>query len=81
MRDLVVPAELRRAVLAVQTARQEGVAALERARGETAAMRALANGARVLEDHPALLQLRTVQAAGEGAGMVVIQVPAQRDRA
>jgi regulator of protease activity HflC (stomatin/prohibitin superfamily) len=77
VRDIVMPAELRRAVLAVQTARQEGVAALERARGETAAMRALANGARVLEEHPALLQLRTVQAAGDNGGMVVVQVPAQ----
>jgi regulator of protease activity HflC (stomatin/prohibitin superfamily) len=74
VRDIVVPAELRRAAMAVQSARQEGLAALERARGETAAMRALANGARVLEEHPALLQLRTVQAAGESAGTVVVHV-------
>lgn len=73
VRDLVVPAELRRAAMAVLAARQEGLAALERARGETAAMRALANGAKVLEDHPALLQLRTVQSAGT----VVVHVPGQ----
>ncbi|GAB2698630.1 SPFH domain-containing protein [Thalassiella azotivora] len=76
VRDLVVPAEVRRAVLAVQTAKQEGLARLERARAETAAVRALANGARVLQDNPALLQLRTVQAAGESAGTVVLSLGA-----
>lgn len=77
IRDLVVPVELRRALTAVQSARQEGLASLERARGETAALRAMANGARLLAEHPALLQLRTVQAAGAGAGTVVVELPRQ----
>lgn len=62
------------AVLALVTARQEGLAELERARSQTAALRALANGARVLEDSPGLLQLRTAQAAAEGGGTVVVQL-------
>jgi len=42
-------------------ARREGLAALERARGETAALRNLANAARMIEQNPHLLQLRTLQ--------------------
>lgn len=75
VRDVVVPGELRRAALAVASARQEGLAELERARAQTAAIRALANGAKVLADHPALLQLRTAQAAAEAGGTVVVTVP------
>jgi regulator of protease activity HflC (stomatin/prohibitin superfamily) len=74
VRDIVVPGEIRRAVLAQVTARQEGLAELERARAQTAALRALANGARVLEDHPGLLQLSTTRAAAEGGGTVVVQL-------
>jgi regulator of protease activity HflC (stomatin/prohibitin superfamily) len=72
IRDVAAPVEVRRAQLALHTARQDGLAALERARGETAALRALANGARVLADHPALLQVRTAEAAGRTGGTVVL---------
>ena len=74
VRDVVLPGELRRAALAVAAARQDGLAELERARAQTASMRALANGARVLEDHPALLQLRTAEAAASNGGTVVVQL-------
>lgn len=74
VRDVVVPGEIRRAVLAQATARQEGLAELERARAQTAALRALANGARVLEENPGLLQLTTAKAAAEGGGTVVVQL-------
>ena len=72
LRDVVVPAELRRAAAAVVTARSEGLAALERARSEVAATRALANAARMIEDHPGLLQLRTLQAVEAGGATVVL---------
>lgn len=72
VRDVSVPGELRRALLATATAVQEGQAALERARGEVAATRALANAARMLAENPALLQLRTVQEAAKGAGSKVV---------
>jgi len=75
LRDVSPPGEVRRAQLALLTARQEGLAALERARGESAALRALANGARALAD-PALLQLRTAQVVADAGGELVLHVGA-----
>ena len=74
LRDLTPPGEVRRALLAVQTARHEGLAALERARGETAALRALANGARTLAENPALVQLRAAQVVAEAGGEIVLRL-------
>ena len=72
VRDVVVPAELRRAATEVAAARAQGQAALERARSEVAATRALANAARLVADSPALLQLRTLQAVEAGGATVVL---------
>jgi len=71
VRDLMLPAEIRRAVSEVLLARERGRADLERARSEAAALRSLANTARLLEEHPGLLHLRTLQAAGHGAKLVL----------
>ena len=70
LRDLMVPAELRRAAAEVATARAQGQAALERARGEVAATRALVHAARMVADQPALLQLRTLQVVEAGGATV-----------
>ena len=77
LKDLVLPAELRKAQAEVLVARAQGLAALERARGETAALRNLANAAGLLRDNPALLQLRLVQqlAATSGHTVVIGQAP------
>lgn len=72
VRDVMVPAELRRAATEAATARAHGAAALERARGEVASTRALANAARMIADNPALLQLRTLQAVEAGGATVVL---------
>lgn len=72
VRDVMVPGELRLAALRVVTARQEGLASLERARGETAALRSLANAARLAQDNPALLTLRTLRAVETGGATVVL---------
>lgn len=72
VRDLVLPADLRRAQAAVLLARAEGQAALERARGETAALRSLANAARLAADNPALLQLRLIQQLESSTGHTVV---------
>ncbi|GAB4083050.1 hypothetical protein GCU67_08250 [Modestobacter muralis] len=72
VRDVMVPAELRRAAAGVATARAEGLAALERARAEVAATRALANAARMVAEQPGLLQLRTLQAVETGGATVVL---------
>ena len=73
IKDIVLPAELKRAQSEVLVARAEGQAALERARSETAALRSLANAARLAADTPALLQLRLYQQLGaSGTNTVVL---------
>lgn len=75
VRDLTFPGDLKRAFAKVLLARKEGEAALERARGEQAALRSLANAARLVEEHPGLLQLRALQAAEQGATVVFGDLP------
>jgi regulator of protease activity HflC (stomatin/prohibitin superfamily) len=67
VKDVMLPFEVREAVAELVTARTRGQAQLEKARAETAALRSLANAARMLDDHPALAQLRLVQALPAGA--------------
>lgn len=66
VRDVMLPGELRKAFSEVLKAKQEGQAALERARGESAALRNLANAARLLDSQPALATLRFLQTLGHG---------------
>jgi len=63
VRDMTLPGELKKLFTQVVKARQEGLATLERARGETAALRNLANAASMVERSPQLLQLRALQVA------------------
>jgi hypothetical protein len=56
----------------VIAARHEGAAALERARGETAALRSLANAGRMVGDNPGLLSLRVVQELSARGGNTVV---------
>ena len=72
VRDVMVPGDLKRAFAAVVAARHEGAAALERARGETAALRSLANAGRMVGDNPGLLSLRVVQELGRSGNTVVL---------
>ena len=74
VKDVMFPAELKRAFADVLKAKQEGQAALERARGESASLRNLANAARVLEDNPALMNLRLMQSlsAAQNAGNTLV---------
>jgi len=76
VRDIMIPAALRDAYAATTIAQKQGAAALERARSEVASMRALANAARMAQDHPALLQLRALQAvqASEGKNTLVLDL-------
>lgn len=78
IKDVMFPGELKKIYAEVVRAQKEGQAALERARGETAALRSLANAAKLLDDHPGLLQLRLLQTMGGGAHgnpSVVVGVP------
>jgi len=74
VKDVMFPADLKRAFAEVLKAKQEGQAALERARGESASLRNLANAARVLEGNPALMNLRLMQSlsAAQSAGNTLV---------
>jgi len=74
VKDVMFPAELKRAFADVLKAKREGQAALERARGESASLRNLANAARVLEGNPALMNLRLMQSltAAQNAGSTLV---------
>jgi len=68
IRDLMPAGDLKRVLTQVMTAKQESLAGLEKARGEAAAMRVMANAARVFDKNPALLQLKFLQTLENGAG-------------
>jgi regulator of protease activity HflC (stomatin/prohibitin superfamily) len=72
IKDIILPGELKKAQAEVLVARAQGLASLERARGETAALRSLANAARMAADNPALVQLRLLQQLEASAGHTVV---------
>ncbi len=79
IKDLIFPADLRKVYSDVLKAQKEGQAALERARSEQAALRSLANAARILEGNPALMNLRVLQTisaqSGNNSPTIVLGVP------
>lgn len=74
--DLTLSGPAKQAFADLWKAQKEGQAALERARGEQAALRALANAARALKGNPELMNLRVLQALhgapGKAAPTVVL---------
>jgi regulator of protease activity HflC (stomatin/prohibitin superfamily) len=72
IKDIMLPGQLKQIFSQVVKARKEGLAALERARGESAALRNLANAARVMQENPALMQLRLLQSLGESTGNTLV---------
>lgn len=71
VRDVMLPPEVRKAAVDLATAKARGLAQLEEARARTATLRTLANGAKLLDDHPALAQLQIVEAAPLGSTVVL----------
>lgn len=71
IKDVLLPSELRNATLEALVVQRQGQAKLEAARAETAALRSMANAAKLLDDHPALARLRLVQAAPYGTKIVI----------
>ena len=69
-----LPPETRKMFTDVERARTEAQAALERARGEQAALRVLANAARLIADNPALANLRLLQAVESSKGATTIVI-------
>ncbi|HET7220726.1 MAG TPA: slipin family protein [Vicinamibacterales bacterium] len=72
LRDLTFPGELKKIFAQVVKARQEGLAALEKARGETAALRNLANAASLIDRTPSLMQLRALQVLAQQPGNTLV---------
>jgi regulator of protease activity HflC (stomatin/prohibitin superfamily) len=72
VKDIMFPGEMKKAFSQVVKAQKEGQASLERARGETAALRNLANAAKTIDDNPNLLQLRALQAMTESSGNTLV---------
>jgi regulator of protease activity HflC (stomatin/prohibitin superfamily) len=89
LKDIMFPGKLKEIFARVVNAKQEGLAALEKAKGETAALRNLSNAAKLIEGNPNLMQLRLVQALGEASGNTLIlgvpshsmPVPVPKERA
>jgi len=90
VRDLNLVGAAKQAYADLWRAQKEGLAALERARGEQAALRALANAARMLKGNPELMNLRVLQALqsqpGKTAPTVILGgapglVPVSKDAA
>ncbi len=72
IRDIMFPGELKNIFAQIVNARKEGLAALERARGESAALRNLANAARLLDGNPNLQQLRLLQTLENKSGNTIV---------
>ena len=68
IRDLALAGPAKQALADLWKAQKDGLAALERARGEQAALRALANAARQLKGNPELMNLRILSALGGQSG-------------
>lgn len=68
LRDVVLPGDVKRLATEVARAKMEAAASLERARGEQATLRSLANAARVLKGNPELMNLRLLQAVAAAPG-------------
>jgi len=75
VRDMTFPAPLKQLFAQVVEARQAAQAALEKARGETAVLRHLANTARLIEANPGLVTLRTLDVVASGRGTIVLGLP------
>lgn len=74
IKDIMFPGELKKIFAQQVQARKESLATLEKAKGETAALRNLANAAKMVQDNPALLQLRALE---KSASTIVFAVPNQ----
>jgi len=75
IKDVMFPGDIKKGFAEVMKAKQEGQGALERARGESAALRNLANAARLLESNPALQNLRLFQAMSTPGNTMVMGLP------
>ncbi|MEH7094925.1 slipin family protein [Neobacillus vireti] len=72
LKDIMFSAELKKVYSEVLKAKKEALSLLEKARGETATLRSLANTAKILENNPELAQLRLIQTIEASQGNTFI---------
>jgi regulator of protease activity HflC (stomatin/prohibitin superfamily) len=69
--DVMLPANLKKAYSGVLEAQKEAQKNLEKARGEQAVLRSLANSSKLYQENPSLLQARVIQALSSGQNSIV----------
>jgi regulator of protease activity HflC (stomatin/prohibitin superfamily) len=72
IKDIMLPPHLKKAFSAILEAQKEALRQLEKARGEQAVLRSLANSAQLYEGHPMLFQTRLIQALSGGSNNIVL---------
>jgi len=72
IKDIMFPGALKDIFAQVVKAQKQAQAELEKARGQTASLRHLANAAKMIDNNPSLLNLRLIQAVSEGTGNTVV---------
>lgn len=75
VRDIMLPHNLKKAFAGLLEARKDAQTQLERARGEQAVLRNLANAAQLYEASPQLLQARLLQTLSAGGNSLVFHAP------
>ncbi len=71
IKDIMLPANLKKAFSGILEAQKEAQRQLEKARGEQAVLRSLANTSNLYEANPTLLQARLVQTLSSGNNSIV----------
>lgn len=71
VKDTMLPGNLKRAFSSILEAQKDAQRQLEKARGEQAVLRSLANSSGLYENNPMLLQARLVQVLSNGTNNVV----------
>ncbi|MBP7252495.1 MAG: slipin family protein [Alphaproteobacteria bacterium] len=74
LRDVMLAKEIRDAFAAELLARKQAAVQLEATRAETAALRSLANAARLMRENPEIMKLRVLQAMQNNTGKNTIVV-------
>lgn len=74
VRDVILPANLKKAYAGVLEAQKEAQRKIEEARGEHAVLRNLANASQMFAQNPMLYQARLLQALSSGNNSVVLNI-------
>lgn len=75
VKDIMLPANLKRAFAGIIEAKKDAQKQLEKARGEQAVLRNLANASNMFDGNPMLLQARIIQSLSAGGNTVIFNAP------